>query len=201
LETAIQAVAGPSVATHITCSALSGYTNVAIGGGAPGTYTLQGTLSVANSPGALSTAINSTASVIPLTTIAPYNAAGGRVTVDLESIDYTGVSTLAAVCGTAPCLTGASRGAGSTVAASHAAGTGVGQNDCMIRSAGTVPTAGLNSQRTVYASVQNDEGWTTGQTDSGEETIMRWNGTTFDLFGPSSAIPDVRLYDINMLSS
>ncbi|MCD6055335.1 MAG: hypothetical protein K0R12_297 [Gammaproteobacteria bacterium] len=200
LETAIQAIAGPSVGSHISCAAVNGYTNVAIGGGAPGTYTLQGTLSVANSPGALSSAINSTTSIIPLTTIAPYNAAGGRVMIDLEAIDYTGVSSLAAVCGTAPCLTGGSRGAGGTTASNHAAGTGVGQNDCMIRSTGTVSTANLNSQRTVYVSVQNDEGWTTGQTDSGDEMIMRWNGTTFDRILPAPTIPDTRLYDIKMLS-
>jgi hypothetical protein len=74
-------------------------------------------------------------------TFASY-APHGRIRVENEEIDYSSTWTSAAVCGTAPCFIAWRRGANGTTAATHAAGVNVFQDDqCLIRSTGTVGTS------------------------------------------------------------
>jgi Tfp pilus assembly protein PilX len=66
----------------------------------------------------------------------------GRIRIENEEIDYSSASALATVCGTAPCFVAWRRGANGTTAATHAAGVAVFQDDqCLIRSTGTVGTS------------------------------------------------------------
>ena len=66
----------------------------------------------------------------------------GRIRIENEEIDYSSTSTSATVCGTAPCFVAWRRGANGTTAATHAAGVAVFQDDqCLIRSTGTVGTS------------------------------------------------------------
>jgi Tfp pilus assembly protein PilX len=75
----------------------------------------------------------------------------GRIRIENEEIDYSSTSISAAVCGTAPCFISWRRGANGTTAAVHAAGVSVLQdNQCLIRSTGTVGT----SQRVLEVTVE-----------------------------------------------
>jgi len=69
----------------------------------------------------------------------------GRIRIENEEIDYSSTSTLAAVCGTAPCFISWRRGANGTTAAVHAVGAVTGlvfQDDqCLIQSTGCAASA------------------------------------------------------------
>ncbi|HJW80856.1 MAG TPA: hypothetical protein VJ396_01330 [Acidiferrobacterales bacterium] len=110
--------------TGTACAALN-LNNVAFGNG---TFTTIGTLF---QPAATTTtaAITALSTVIPVNTTAGY-APHGRITIQAEQIDY------AAIAGNT--FTGARRGVNGTVAAAHANGQAVTQNQCLVRSTGTV---------------------------------------------------------------
>ncbi|MCG3114776.1 MAG: hypothetical protein LLH30_03765 [Candidatus Manganitrophus sp. SA1] len=110
--------------------------------------------------------INSSAATIPVDAIAGY-APHGRIRIDAESIDYTGTSTDALVCGAPACFTGAERGADGTTAAAHANNAQVTQNQCLIRSIGTVGGPLGNSQRVIEVGLSNSG----PSVQTGENTI------------------------------
>lgn len=78
---------------------------------------------------ALSAGINSSQTVIPLDSVAGFGTPEGSVQIDGELISYAGIGLTALDCTpvTEPCLTGATRGDGGTVAASHISGAKVFQ--------------------------------------------------------------------------
>ena len=136
------------------CAALvaAGNTNQAVGAGS---FTITAA-TLYPSPGAVASTLTGagittlTPGVITVTSIANF-APHGRIRIENEEIDYSSASALAAVCGAAPCFISWRRGANGTTAATHAAGINVFQDDqCLIRSTGTVGT----SQRVLEATVK-----------------------------------------------
>jgi Tfp pilus assembly protein PilX len=137
-----------------TCAGLvaAGNTNQAVGAGS---FTITAA-TLYPSPGAVAATLSgagittTTPGVITVTSIANF-APRGRIRIENEEIDYSSTSASAAVCGTAPCFISWRRGANGTTAAVHAAGISVFQDDqCLIRSTGTVGT----SQRILEATVK-----------------------------------------------
>jgi len=112
-----------------------------------GNFSTTGTL-YAPAATALSAAISATDTIIPVASVAGY-APHGRLTIGAESINYSGSSTTSCGAFSAPCFTGALRGAGGSAAAAHALAAAVSQNQCTIRSTGTVNVA----KRTVESAV------------------------------------------------
>src|SRR3990167_367701 len=97
--------------------------------------------------------------------------APGRIIVEREAIDYLTIS--------GNTLTLVTRGAGGTIAASHASGAGVGQYLCQL-----VATAGIPSvtsprfQRELRWNVQLQDGWAVGERAGSNFTFSRWNRPT-----------------------
>lgn len=122
------------------CAALIN-TSVALGSG---TYTTAGNANVAAT--ALTAGVTAAGTVIPVVSVAGV-AAHGRVSIQSEEINYTATDTTVAGCAPVapPCLTGARRAQAGTGAAAHAGATLVSQNQCLIRSIGSVG----NARRTV----------------------------------------------------
>jgi hypothetical protein len=104
------------------------FNNVAVGAG---TYTVTESF-YAPAPTTLSAGILSTDTIIPLVSAAGY-APHGRVQIDFEKIDYTGIAGNS--------LTGARRGVAGTAAANQLLGASVFQNECLIRSVGNSDVA------------------------------------------------------------
>lgn len=131
------------------CSQIT-YGNVSLGAG---TFTAVTTSYKAETR--LSSGITSSATVIPLLSVAGL-ASHGRVLIDSEWIDYAGIGSTASDCSpvSAPCLTGARRGVAGTAAASHiaAANYSTGQELCLV--AATASASGTGSTRTVHEARQ-----------------------------------------------
>lgn len=128
------------------CASLS-YSGVSIG---QGSFTATGTL---YSPAGttLSSNINATDTYIPVASVAGY-ATHGRITIGSEAINYTGTSASSCGAFTPPCFTGVTRGAAGTTAAAHTSGTSVSQNQCVIRSVGSVNSASRTVERAISSS-------------------------------------------------
>jgi len=143
-----------------------------------GSFTTTGTL-YAPAATALSAAISATDSVIPVASVAGY-APHGRIIIGSESINYTGSSSSSCGAFSPPCLTGAARGASGSVAAAHALGAAVSQNQCLIRSVGTVD----NATRTVDRAISAASGSTSAiivyakETTPGTPFYRFWDNTT-----------------------
>lgn len=140
-----------------------------------GNYTTSGTVYNPVSS-TLFAAILSADVTIPVVSIAGY-APHGRVTIESEEIDYSASSNVPAVCApvASPCLTAAQRGANGTTAAGHAVGVLVGQDQCLIRSTGSVPGFSGVAQRVIEAGTTQQS--TTGSTvQTGTATSVA-NGT------------------------
>ncbi len=199
LEFGVYSLYKSDITNREKCNDLSNYTNIPLGTGIPGTYTLQDTNIFTTSPGLLSSSINSADTIIPLTTISPYAATGGRVLINREAIDYTSVSQNNTVCGgNAPCLFGVTRGVDDTTARSHSNGTRVGQAQCIIRSTGTVDVAGLNSQQYVLTAVQQSFFVAVGKRKNGAY-LTKWQDSEWQRFS-TSGLPDADLLSVDMLS-
>lgn len=139
------------------CASLvaAGNTNVAVGAGrfTITSATIYPTAAVASTltVGGIAT---TGAGVITATSIANF-APHGRIRIadggtNDEEIDYSFTSNSAAVCGTAPCFGAWRRGANGTTARIHAAGLSVLQdNQCLIRTTGTVAAATRIMEATV----------------------------------------------------
>lgn len=154
----------------------------------------------------LSTAITSSAVIIPVTTLSGL-ASEGRILIDQESIDFSGTSTSIGICGVQPCLTGIVRGRDATTAASHVSGTPVAHYQCTgVQSVGGVPnlTSPIGQRTVKRGGVQMQKAWAVGDDivgdeDRGELTTL-WNGTAWVRLGPSASIPNVDINGIDMLS-
>jgi len=114
-----------------------------------GNFATTGTL-YAPSATTLSAAISATDIVIPVASVAGY-ARHGRIIIGSESINYTGSSSSSCGAFSPPCLTGAARGVSGSIAAAHVFGATVSQNQCLIRSVGTVGNASRTVDRAVSA--------------------------------------------------
>lgn len=133
------------------CAALTNAVPTSLG---VGSFTTVGTLyrpasTLINQAGGINNAVT-TITVDSTAGYAPY----GRIRIDSELIDYTGM--------TATSFTGARRGIGGTTAAAHADNTPVAQNQCRVRSIGTVAGPVGNSQRIVESNVVNSPTVQTG---------------------------------------
>lgn len=168
LERGARTLLSPVPAERVDCTDVTGdvnLTNIAFG---DGRFTLTGgtTFYPNNANNTLRANIGVADAIIPLNDLTGFAPMGGRVLIDRETIDYSGVSSDTAVCGGAaltPCLTGAQRGRDGTVAATHASGTRVGQFQCNLQSQGGVPDmAGASSKRTLRTGVQIQEAWAVG---------------------------------------
>ncbi len=168
LERGIRALLSPVLAERVGCTAVTGnvsLTNIAFG---EGQFTLTG--GAASYPNnvnnTLKAGIGVADVVIPLNDLTGFATAGGRVLIDREVIDYSGVSLNSAVCGGAaltPCLVGVLRGRDGTVETAHASDTRVGQFQCDLQSQGGVPNmSGSSNKRTLRTGVQVQEGWAVG---------------------------------------
>lgn len=88
--------------------------------------------------------------VSSLTGVAPI----GRVFIEGEFIDYSDTSTDSTVCGTQPCLVVKTRGANTSTAASHSAGTAVEQTQIVVTADGAVPTiASPTTENTIQSAL------------------------------------------------
>lgn len=112
-----------------------------------GNFSTTGTL-YAPAATTLSAAISATDTIIPVASVAGYGP-HGRLTIETESINYAGSSTTSCGAFATPCFTGAQRGAAGSTAAAHALGAAVNQNQCLLRSTGTMDSA----KRTVESAV------------------------------------------------
>ncbi len=123
------------------CDATSNQNNLAVGAGDfSTTFTAYPT---GATTATLSANISSSPSVIVIPVTNLTNFAGhGSIIIDSEVIYYSGTSTQASVCGTAPCFYGATRGAAGSTAAAHSSGAAVSQpSQCLIRSTGVAGAA------------------------------------------------------------
>src|SRR3989344_3652762 len=168
LERGIRAQLSPVLAERVGCTAVTGdvnLTNIALG---EGRFTLTGGAASYpnNANNTLKADIGVADVVIPLNDLTGFAATGGRVLIDREAIDYSGVSSDTTVCAGAastPCLIGAQRGRDGTVAAAHANAARVGQFQCDLQSQGGVPDlAGSSRKRTLRTGVQIQEAWAVG---------------------------------------
>lgn len=184
LERGTRALVSPVLAERLACGAVTSdasTTNVAF---ADGQFTVTGGASDYPAATTLKAGINSADSIIPVNSVAGYDADGGRVLIDREAIDYSAVEPSdTAVCGGAtktPCLVGAQRGQDGSVAALHVSGTPVGQYQCDLQSRGGVPTlASPRGLRTLVEGIQLQEGWAVGNRINGGTSgwrFVRWDG-------------------------
>ena len=198
LERATRALLAPPLAERVSCAAVTGsasLTNIALGDGRF-TVTRDAGAPFYPAPAAtLSGAIGPADSSIQVSSTAGYAQAGGRIMIDRELIDYTGV--LAGP----PRFTGAKRGAGGTSAVTHAVTTRVAQYQCSVTSQGGVTDlAAPTGRRIVAHGVQLEEGWAGGKAAAGGNELFRWNGVAGPNAwgGPSSVTQEVR--GVEMLS-
>lgn len=130
-------------------------------------------------------------------------APAGRVMIDRELFDYSGLGTSAAQCGGtgSACLTGVVRARDGTVTAAHATNAPIGEYQCALRSTGANPGfATPLAQRSVSGGVALQEGWAMGSANqvTGQDlygvtcvdanncwavglggTIIYWNGAAW----------------------
>ncbi len=207
LERATRTLLEPTIANRVPCASLSGdasVTNIAAG---PGKFTVTAPGAAAvypATPATLNGNLTATAGVIPVNSVAGYGARG-RIMIDTESIDYTGTSNSAAICGSAPCFVGAQRGRAGTSASAHATGTRVGQFQCDIQSAGGVPDlVSPHAERVLTQGTQLQEAWAVGAAGgfgSGQRPwFVRFRENTWaDLTDPSFTV-NAQLNKVSMLS-
>ncbi len=187
LERGIRAQLSPVLAERVACTAVTGdvnLTSIALG---EGRFTLTGGTAFYpnNANNTLKAGIGAADTVIPLNDLTGFAATGGRVLIDREAIDYSGISSDTAVCGGAastPCLVGAQRGRDGTRAIAHVINARVGQYQCDMTSRGGVPDLSASSaRRTLTQGIQLQEGWVVGNRErdiANNFTMGRWNRPT-----------------------
>lgn len=197
LEQAIEAMLNTDrtrLSTHVACADINSDSNVNQGTLGKGSYTVSAT-HVYPSPTTLSASLDDSSTTITVASTSGYESKG-RIMLDNEVIDYTGT--------TATTFTGATRGAANTTAASHASGTPVGQNACVLTAIGGVPSATTTNSysRRKYSRqiTQLPEGWAVGESDGSKTTVLRWNGASWQATGPHSGVPDQQMNAISVLS-
>lgn len=168
LEHATHLLLTPTITNRTNCSGLS-VTN-SLG---KGNYTVSATGPFyVSSPTTLSSAINSTVTTLPVASTTAYRGAG-RIMIDEELIDYTTIDGTNFI--------GVARGVDGSVAASHTAGTRIGQYQCNLTSQGGVPSLSstslnLGGKRSLSESIQLEEGWAVGNNFSASSwNVTHWN--------------------------
>jgi hypothetical protein len=216
LERGTRALLSPQLAEPLACGAISGNTNLTNMAFGAGRFTVTagngGAPYYSAAATTLKAGINATDNTIPVNSPSGY-ARAGRVLIDREAIDYSDTEavndTLCGGAGRAPCLVGAQRGQDGTVAASHAAGTPVGQYQCDLQSQGGVPDfVSVRGMRTLQQGVQLQEGWIVGDRINGSISgwrFLRWNGTANPDVWAAQAVttpgtPAQRLRAVSMLN-
>ena len=177
------------------CASVTGdaaLTNVALG---PGQFTVTADLGSpfypAPSPVTLSSIVGATINVNGDPVAAGYGPLG-RIMIDRELIDYSGITTNS--------FTGAVRGRDGSAVSVHTNGTPIGQYQCAVTSTGGIPTLPTPAaQRAVREGIQLQEGWAVGggglPTDNlnsvyciatddcwavgNAGTIIHWNGVSW----------------------
>ena len=201
LQHAIQAMNSPTISQRVSCQSItghSGFTNITLG---QGQYTVTGSIVTLNNI-TLTANLSPTTAVIPVSSLTGFTKSG-QVMIDSESINYTGSSSNSSTClGSAPCLTGITRGAENSTATSHSTGVMVAQSRCHITSTGYVPTsANPKSKRIVSADVFGFAfGWAVGNS-SGDETILSYSGNGWTNYTPPSDLPNNNINDIAMINN
>ncbi len=182
--------------TRIACSALTGNTNLTNSSFGRGAFTVT---TVAGSPffvnDVLSSAITSTATTIAVSSTAGF-ASSGRILIDKEAINYTGISGNSFV--------GITRGVNNTLASSHTSGTYVSQYQCSIDSIGGIPSvASATWKRDLQQSVELQEAYAVGVNASGSFIITHWNQPTELAWNNASLVnaSNTTLNGIDMLSN
>jgi hypothetical protein len=205
LEVATRTLLEPTLPNRVPCASLSGdpaVTNVAVG---PGKFSATGGAAVYPSPPAtLNGNLTAAATVIPVNSIVGYSASG-RIMIDLELIDYSATSNVAATCGAAPCFVGARRGSAGTAANAHATGTRVGQFECDVQSAGGVPDlVNAQAKRILTQGTQLHEAWAVGAfggVGSGQRPwFVRFRENTWAELTDASLTVNEQLNKVSMLS-
>lgn len=201
LERVLHAVTTNDLSERVACSSITNhasFTNAALGNGFFTVTGVKSTLSTAF----LTTAISSSATIIPVSDLTGY-ALTGRFAIDDELIDYGAVSTNDSTCaGSAPCFTRIARGVGGTSAAAHVINSKIVQSRCALSSTGSVFSNGvLQGQRVLSADVfQLEQGWLIGNSYNGGENILSWDGGAWVQFANSASIPDVHYHALEMLN-
>ncbi len=134
-----------------SCSLLSSLTPPSTVG--EGDFNLLGTLYNPAAPVTIAVDIGTTDTVIPVSADPRTSgyATHGRLTISTEALSYSGVATTG--CSGAPaCFTGVTRGVAGTTAVDPAIGNSVLQNQCVIRSTGTVDVTKRVVERAVSSS-------------------------------------------------
>lgn len=176
LERGVRALLSPVLGERLDCAAVTGdinLTNIAFG---EGRFTVTGSASSYPAvPTTLKIGISATDTTVPVNSLTGY-AAAGRVLIGAEAIDYAEVEPADdAICGgagRAPCLVGAARGRDVTTAATHVAGSPVGQYQCDLQAEGGVPDlTAPRGNRILKQGVQLQEGWAVGNNGN----LFRWN--------------------------
>lgn len=219
MERAGRLLLSPVLAERVGCAAVTGnvnVTNIAVG---QGRYTVTG--GVALYPATAPTLNGALIASATLPATIPFNsvlagpnfgmAAAGRILVDRETIDYSGISTSPAICGVAPrCFTGVQRARVGTTAAAHVNLTPVGHYQCDLISMGGVPDLAAvdRAQRTLAQGVQLQEGWIVGAPGgvaAQRPLFFRWNAVastnTWTLYNSTALNINTQLNSISMLSS
>ena len=172
IQRAIRELLNPSLTGAAARSACTGYsmTDATTFLTPPGEFSAvqNGSLVYVTPPATLSSLISSSQTTIAVSSVAGY-ASVGRLMIDREVMDYTGISGNAFI--------GVQRGQDGTTAANHAAGAVVGQFQCNIKAQGGMPTlASPQGLTTLYAGLQMQEGWAVGDRESTSlATLWHWN--------------------------
>lgn len=178
---------------QISCLNINGDSNLTDKSFADGTFTVTAMLSTLNPSATLSTAIDASQTYIPVDSLSNLTPLG-RVRIDYENVNYTGISSNPLDCGSdAPCLTGATRGVDGSSATSHASGTAIGQINCLLQSTAYIPdsnnpmasnpiatqTAKANYTFLRYA-------WLVGDRNNNTPTLGYWDNKEFQRYSLSS---------------
>jgi Tfp pilus assembly protein PilX len=204
LQAGIIKLLSPNLTQRAVCSGIP-YNNQSVG---DGKFTLAYTLQTPTSATTLRDYISETDKVIPVVDAAEY-APSGRLMIDREMIDYTGIGSGLSECGGhSSCFIGGKRGRDNTKAVNHDVGTPVGQYQCDIQSTGGIPDASQTSARRILSeNVQLERGWLIGAPANISDPpnhylagIYRWNENQWprENFGMEL---DRNLFSISMLSN
>ncbi|GEM_PF-2305355 len=161
---------------RLSCSAIAGtaaVTNASFDSGQL-TVTGSGTYGLTLLTGALS----SSATTINVSSTSGF-ASSGRILIDKEAIDYAALSGNSFV--------GATRGANSTLAASHVSLAPVSQYQCALDVTTGVPTlTSPTAQRELQWNVQLQDGWYVANVSSSNFIMGRWNRPTETVWSTTS---------------
>lgn len=172
-----------------------------------GVYTI--TFSPSSTPSTnatLSAALNSSATIIPASSVSGYDSSG-RLRIDNEIVYYWATSTSSAVCGSgvSACFVDVVRAIDGTSAAAHTSGTTLTATaQCLVSSVAGVPDlTNPQAKRTLRRTVPKNllqDGWAVGNAASGAWTLLHWNKPTvgvWNVFNPSLS-PVVNLNAVSL---